>query len=105
MLRVDTERRFLSRFKNWGSAPSNVSKIALTTRSEILWTLLSMILTNRGSAGEWGDSPIFLEEIPYLKQGHIPFFEMSHRKLRSGFRSKENLAGRCGWFADDQEIF
>jgi hypothetical protein len=26
MLRIDTERRFLSRFKNRGLAPSNVSK-------------------------------------------------------------------------------
>ena len=30
MLRVDTERRFLPRFKNRGLAPSNVSNSALT---------------------------------------------------------------------------
>jgi hypothetical protein len=38
MLRVDTERRFLPRFKNRGLPPPNVSMtITFTAASEYLW--------------------------------------------------------------------
>jgi hypothetical protein len=38
MLRVDTERRFLPRFKNRGLAPSNVSKGLAMGGSTFFWT-------------------------------------------------------------------
>ncbi len=62
MLRVDTERRFLSRFKNQGLAPSNVSKwsiqnlyfahLALTEESKKRFEYQEKM--SRGSLGEAG---------------------------------------------------
>ena len=65
MLRVDTERRFLPRFKNRGLAPSNVSKSVRYAKKRL--ELILCILSNH----ELISIPLFL--ISYISGNHVSF--------------------------------
>jgi type IV pilus assembly protein PilV len=74
MLRVDTERRFLPRFKNRGLAPSNVSKgfslieilIALVILSISLLALAALMVTttqNNSFGGHMTEAATFAQDM------------------------------------------